>query len=577
MLSKKVNAVALVVTPDNLLDFANDGKITDGQLTTATGNLVQEVKEVVVPELSYDAANNRLIATYKGDAADMTTYKNAAKDLDEAEHNLAKARAELQRALQDKASSDADVAKWTNSVAELEKELDAVNARITELNNLIGSDTVGSETGINKQIANQTAAKNAAETAAKNALADLYGASNNTFNQSTGDIDFDETATGHDTTAGLGSTLSGTLYYKKLKAEEDLAALKQDSNYGSDMFNAYKNEVCAKFNLTAANYADFDALVASGDVKWDQLASLTFDGTATAYSPEKLNFINRYTVAKLEAEDNYKAKLATAKNEIGKYLAADEALGTANTYTASDATATYGAQPVTWDNYTTVGTTGSGLNEEKARLQAELDTLTDKKTELIAGIGTAMGAATTAATVDTNTYTADENLTTATNDYNSAYSTYQQKLDAYNNAKFAYENSGDIKVYINLSDDVVTYGGIADKWQLLPTALDDNYINATGAEGQDTKKDTATFYYTGILQGGETSTKLIDSVELDKDTTQYMYKDFDFDINIGMKSAQVTYDEAGNVLSTAADDELDAASVAITNPADEKNTALTWS
>ena len=56
-----------------------------------------------------------------------------------------------------------------------------------------------------------------------------------------------------------------------------------------------------------------------------------------------------------------------------------------------------------------------------------------------------------------------------------------------------------------------------------------------------------------------------------------MYKSFDFDIDVSMKSAQVTYDEAGNVLSTAALDELDATGVTITDPANEKTTALTWS
>ena len=183
--------------------------------------------------------------------------------------------------------------------------------------------------------------------------------------------------------------------------------------------------------------------------------------------------------------------------------------------------------------------------------------------------------------IKSDTVTRLLNVFTFEYNYNKEYADYKKALDEYNNAKTAYENCEDLKIYINLSDDVVTYGGVANKWQLLPTALDDGYINATGAEGQDTKKDTATFYWTGILQPGKTSEKLIDSVELDKDTTQNMYKSFDFDIDVSMKSAQVTYDEAGNVLATAVNKngeftgELDA-DVAITDPANEKTTALTW-
>ena len=135
-----------------------------------------------------------------------------------------------------------------------------------------------------------------------------------------------------------------------------------------------------------------------------------------------------------------------------------------------------------------------------------------------------------------------------------------------------------MKIYINLSKDVITYGGIADKWQILPVGTEDKINNTTLAETPDgTKNDTAYFYWTGILQPGETSKKLIDSVVLDGDTTQDMYKGFDFDIDIDLKSAQVTYDEAGNVKADAVvAGTLDQTKVAITDPTNEKDTALTW-
>lgn len=121
-----------------------------------------------------------------------------------------------------------------------------------------------------------------------------------------------------------------------------------------------------------------------------------------------------------------------------------------------------------------------------------------------------------------------------------------------------------------MSDDVVVSGGIADKWQILPVDTVDTDDPADG-------KDTAFFYYTSILQPGETSAKLIDSVVLDKDTTQNMYKYFDFDIDVQLKSAQVTYDNNGSVLATAVTEgALDESNVTIKDPSHEKTTALTW-
>ena len=70
--------------------------------------------------------------------------------------------------------------------------------------------------------------------------------------------------------------------------------------------------------------------------------------------------------------------------------------------------------------------------------------------------------------------------------------------------------------------------------------------------------DVAEFYYMGILEGGETSSKLIDSVTLSSKATTDMYKSFDFDINVAMKSVQVAYDENNNITATATPTELGA-------------------
>ncbi|MBO7473190.1 MAG: hypothetical protein J6U00_04185, partial [Ruminococcus sp.] len=132
--------------------------------------------------------------------------------------------------------------------------------------------------------------------------------------------------------------------------------------------------------------------------------------------------------------------------------------------------------------------------------------------------------------------------TAALNAYNGALTAYNDALKAYNDAAAAYQaalgNDNDLVIYINLSDDVVTSGNETDKWQLLPIP-----------DGDDT---VAHFYYTSILQGSETSAKLIDSVELADTVTQDTYKSFDFDLNINLDSAQITYAEDQSTILTDA-------------------------
>ena len=65
---------------------------------------------------------------------------------------------------------------------------------------------------------------------------------------------------------------------------------------------------------------------------------------------------------------------------------------------------------------------------------------------------------------------------------------------------------------------------------------------------------------TSILGAGETSAQLIDSVELDSSVTDDMFKRFDFDLNVALKSAQIAYDADGNVTADATT-ELDAKAV----------------
>lgn len=184
-------------------------------------------------------------------------------------------------------------------------------------------------------------------------------------------------------------------------------------------------------------------------------------------------------------------------------------------------------------------------------LTAQKENLRNKLVALAATIDTNVTALNAAINErDTNAATAAGNGASP-NDYNAKKTAYEDALAAYNDALKAYndaraeyeaaEHEGhDITIYINLSDDVVTTGNTAaDKWQLIPIVA-----------GNAASDETAHFYYTGILEGGESSAKLIDSVYLADSVTQDAYKNFDFDLNINLDSVQVVYEDDQKTLST---------------------------
>jgi predicted ribosomally synthesized peptide with SipW-like signal peptide len=157
----------------------------------------------------------------------------------------------------------------------------------------------------------------------------------------------------------------------------------------------------------------------------------------------------------------------------------------------------------------------------------------------------------------------NKNLTKATAALERAKAAKDAAQAAYDeaNAVGAPKYSSMLKIWIQLSDNVVTAeDGTNDKWVLKPIALDSN---------------KAEFYYTGILDASETTSKLIDSVKLDEATTQDMYQSFDFDINVSLKSAQITIgDDKETILGTAATEELGATPTLINNKSID--TALVW-
>jgi len=94
-----------------------------------------------------------------------------------------------------------------------------------------------------------------------------------------------------------------------------------------------------------------------------------------------------------------------------------------------------------------------------------------------------------------------------------------------------------------------------------------------------------TFYYNDDVESGDTTTILVDNVTLSKDTTQYAFLAFDFDLNVFMDSVQVTMDENGKEMIDSAKEQfanaptggvaIIAANVVATNTGDEI-TSINW-
>ncbi|MBP5578357.1 MAG: hypothetical protein J6X56_02580 [Ruminococcus sp.] len=283
---------------------------------------------------------------------------------------------------------------------------------------------------------------------------------------------------------------------------------------------------------------EVNAWLASGSSGVENAASKTFDDLTYAelstYTPtnDTHTYYQDY-VAKTKAQEDYTA-LKSQYDTIATRLTA---IGD-DTTAATEMKAAY-------DALTAANTAYDDADDD-------VNNPTTGKQKLRDDAYDAWDAALTAAGLQTgNLADANAELASATAAYNTAKKAYEKAVAA--------PTSSDLKLYINLNNDVVA-GGTADKWQLLPSTIDDN---------------TAHFYYTSILGPGETSAKLIDSVELDSATTQDMYKSFDFDVNVALKSAQITYaEDQTTILGTAATSEI--GKTPTLTDATDINTALTW-
>jgi len=152
---------------------------------------------------------------------------------------------------------------------------------------------------------------------------------------------------------------------------------------------------------------------------------------------------------------------------------------------------------------------------------------------------TAPGASGTVASLKTDKDTAVSN----TNAANKAYEDAKAKLTG----------SSDIVIYVNLAENYET------NWTF------DNSTSGT---------ETASFYLNKVLDAGETSGQLIDSVMLADTVTAGAYKDMTFDLNVGLDSAQITYaDDQTTVLPSA----VQAPAFGMNATVAANNSDVTWS
>ena len=585
----------LSVTPKQL-EYAGDGKPVegDGILTDAKAKFVEEETKVIDPtDLTYEEKDathpQRLVATYDtGASVKNEDLEKVAKDYDDALIKYNDAVAEYQAALTDDKTADAAL---VTANKELQEALDAVRDAQNKLNAaekaLQAAKDKKAATDAAKTAADKAAeaAKNA-DNAADTALGkDTDAASNDADASAWAKYNYAKNALGKDTDAASNdadaSAWAKYNYAKNALGKENDAASNDANasawakanyakdNLGEDGITAYYNYLKSKI-ATIASYTDEQVKTwIENTATYDDINGLDIDNTKVGYNYHQL--LVKVKEAQ-RAVDEAKTALDNAQKAYDK---ADQALKDAKTKkeetaaakTAADAAAAAakdaddkaGAELGTDSDTDTTNQVSPGTTTELTAYAAvekakkELKTAEDAlgKTDDGTDKDTAYGKYNKAVSEATSgTPSASKNLEAA--EKNLAETT--QKLAE---AKEAYEkamNSADkgvLKININLSDDVVLDNGTKGKWLHLPKAVNDGVAN---------------FYYTSILGAGKTTSKLIDSVELDDSVTQDMFKRFDFDLNVELNSAQITKDADGNITTEAAATVFDKANATVVTP-----------
>lgn len=495
------------VTPDSTADFANDGVVTDGNLTAATPVYFKEKTEVLDPvTLEYDANGNKLVATYDTGNSTTNNLVTLAKAYDDAIAAYERAAEAVTRAANDLGDGT------SGTSATLTAKKTALDAAATALQNALNEQKAAKVNLDNATAAfNQaTAAKTAAQSAVDASKTKLYGSSNGTETSYTGGLK----------KAYVDATNARVSANGRDQFEADFSAwaTSNPNAKGTSALDDYTYEEFMTFVPVADNQVYYEKVAEEKRAK-------------EAYEAELTKLHGSTDTAAEATPTSLEGKLAAATTALGDAESgATKAMNDAQTRKTNADNALYGEG-------------GTAENPVEGSAQANYNKALSE-----------YNAALTESNNDTtNLKAAQANLAAAT-----AAKAAAEK--AYNDANSATPSDGILKININLSSDVVTAGGTAGKWQLVPDPIVDN---------------VAKFYYTSILGAGQTSAKLIDSVELDSSATQDMYKSFDFDLNVALKSAQMAYDTDNTTIKADAATATLGKTPTLIAPTDI-NTALAW-
>jgi len=527
----------LSVTPDSTVDKAGDTVHTDGNLADATAGFYEEETKVINPvDLAYAAnptdgtntlTGNYLVASYStGNVAsnNASQLQALADAYDKALHDL-----EYAKALQTAASSEATAAQGdaSSGLTQAETELTAKEAALVTAQNDLNTAKTNLSTA-QQALARAKADQTAAQAAVNQSLVNLYG----------GTVD-----SPNDESTATADSLKGKLNSATATATSAATAYTGSYTGASD---AFKTEV-GNWITTNSIAHTFDNLTVE---EWKQ-----FKTYAESQTSDAAHAYYAAAAAKAIAQKEYDDELTKLYGSTTIPASIDAATG-GLAKTLNDAN---NAHTAASGNVTTA-TTALGNEGDAAIADTAYGRLKKAQEEYDAAL-TAYNTAKAASDAKNVTKEeADALVTAAEANLAAAKTAYDEATNA--STGVLSKSDGVLKIYIKLSDNVTTATPTTNsQWQMLPTSV-----------GSDNK---ATFYYTGILDAGETSSRLIESVQLGSDATQDMYKYFDFDLNVALKSAQITYaDDQETILADATPTELGAVAT-LTTPKDI-DTVLTW-
>jgi len=498
----------LSVVPDGA-SYAGDNDTTDGNLTNASAKFCEDVTTVAKPvSLKYEAAQTtgndqhpqRLVATYNGvKSTDMDAVSALAKTYDDKLIAYQDALKEYNKALSEDNAADSTLAGASSTLQGkintlLEKQKDLIEKQKA-------LDEAIADRAAKLKAKNEAQAKKDAADAKKDAAQTAY-----------------DNAVQADTDKGTEVTTQEGVVNGKQTAKTNA------DNTVNNLTNAQKDSKLA----LEAYCANHNPVIDLTTITYQELLTLGITNTDVGYNYYELLVAQKKAEKELQEEqaklDKLNAEKAVTAQRKDDAQTALNAATTAATNAGTDL-----------DNATSAYNTADAL----------VDTRTTARDDAQTAVNTAQTAVNTAQADYNAAATAAGGASTNVKNATVALERARQEKDeaekAYNDA-MAVAN-GELKIYINLSDDVAVTGGTEDKWLLLPNPV---------------ANDTAYFYYTSILGAGETTNKLIDNVVLDKNTTNEMFKSFDFDLNVALKSAQIAYDADGKLTTDAVNSELDA-------------------